>query len=374
MTPDRPGHDTLVARLTPWLLDRLVEDHGHGVDEVSLHDVARPVVGQSSDLWTYRLTWQLRGRQHEARQVVRREPAPDGIFLRPDVLREAAILRGLAGSSVPVPSVRWTEQSGRVLDRPFFVMDLVPGRVPGAKPSIHSTGWLTGLSPTERRTLWDNAMDALVGVHQVRWEDDLGFLAPAGDATGAGAHLRRLTAWYRWAARERSFAIPDVALRWLQDNVSRAGGGPDALVWGDARVGNMIFGPDGTVEAVLDWEVASIGPREIDVAHWLVFDELATDAVGVTRLEGLPGRDESIDTYEERSGHALASLAFFEVQQAFFLATTLIRQADRRVAKGELEPGTRMAHENAATILLARRLGLEVPELSADYQRHRGGS
>jgi hypothetical protein len=60
--------------------------------------------------------------------------------------------------------------------------------------------------------------------------------------------------------------------------------------------------------------------------------------------------------------------------QSFFLATTLIRQADARVQRGQLPAGTRMGHDNTVTQMLARRLGLPVPELSADYLLHRGGN
>ena len=55
------------------------------------------------------------------------------------------------------------------------------------------------------------------------------------------------------------------------------------------------------------------------------------------------------------------------------MATTLIRQADRRVALGLAPPANRMGHDNTVTQMIARRLGLAVPELSADYLAHRAG-
>ena len=41
------------------------------------------------------------------------------------------------------------------------------------------------------------------------------------------------------------------------------------LSWGDSRIGNMIF-DDFEPVAVLDWEMAALGPRELDLA-WLIF-------------------------------------------------------------------------------------------------------
>ena len=54
------------------------------------------------------------------------------------------------------------------------------------------------------------------------------------------------------------------------------------------------------------------------------------------------------------------------------MATTLIRQADARVARGLAPPDTRMGHDNTVTQMIARRLGLPVPDLSPDYLAHRG--
>jgi aminoglycoside phosphotransferase (APT) family kinase protein len=146
------------------------------------------------------------------------------------------------------------------------------------------------------------------------------------------------------------------------------------LTWGDARPGNIIFDPVRCVPAALiDWEVAAIAPPEADIAHWLIFDDFATAAAGVERLPGYAGRDEIIGRYEAASGRRLGDVGYFEIAQALFLATTLIRQADARVRRGELPAGTRMGHDNTLTQMLARRLGLPVPEVSPDYLTHRAG-
>ena len=56
------------------------------------------------------------------------------------------------------------------------------------------------------------------------------------------------------------------------------------------------------------------------------------------------------------------------------MATTLIRQADAARRARLAPPDTRMGHDNTVTQMLARRLGLPVPELSPDYVAHRGGA
>ena len=134
------------------------------------------------------------------------------------------------------------------------------------------------------------------------------------------------------------------------------------LVWGDPRVGNMIFGADHTVAAAIDWETATVGRAERDVAHWLFFDEFQTDAVGIDRLPGWPDRETTITRYEAQSGRRLRDLEFFDMMDELFMATTLIRQADARVARGLAAREHRMGHDNTVTQMLARRFGLPVPD------------
>ena len=116
----------------------------------------------------------------------------------------------------------------------------------------------------------------------------------------------------------------------------------------------MIFGDEHTVVAAIDWEVASIGPPAIDVAHWLFFDDFATDACGIEPLPGWPDRATTVSRYEALSGRVVDDLEYFEMMEEFFMATTLIRQADARVARGLAPADTRMGHDNTVTQMLAR--------------------
>jgi aminoglycoside phosphotransferase (APT) family kinase protein len=346
---------------------------------VTLSSLERPGGGQSNETFLFGVSWSggmgEQAAAHAARWVLRLQPTSTPIFLTPDVVREARILQGLErASTVPVPHVRWIEPDPDVLGAPFFVMDEVAGRVPLARPSIHAAGWLPTLTRAERDTLWHSALETLVAVHAVDWRASHQFLLGAEGATAA-AHVDRIAGWYRWTTAGREYPITDAAL----DHVVRATQGADrgsdpVLVWGDARVGNMIFGPDDRVAAAIDWETATIGPREIDVGHWLFFDAFATTACGVDPLPGWPDREQVVTTYQSLAGCTLRDLELFETLEELFIATTLIRQADARVTRGLAPETTRMGHDNAVTQMLARRLGLPVPELSPDYVAHRGGA
>ncbi len=273
----------------------------------------------------------------------------------------------------PRPHVIGIEPSAEVLGRPFFVMERVEGRVPLARPSIHLVGWLPELTVAEREAMWSSAIDALVAVHATNWQVTHEFLLDGTDpAAVLERHIARLVEWYHWATRGRDYPITDAGIDRLISGLPAVSHTEPVLVWGDARVGNMIFGADHRVAAAIDWEVATIGSPAIDMAHWLFFDDFMTTASGIDALPGWPDRATTIAEYESRSGRRLTDLAYFELMDEVFMATTLIRQSDWRVERGLAPADTRMGHDNAVTQMLARRLGLAVPGLSPDYLAHRG--
>jgi aminoglycoside phosphotransferase (APT) family kinase protein len=330
---------------------------------VEVLDLERSPSGQSSETFVFEA---VAGDARLFRLVLRMQPSVGHLFPSPDAVLESRVIQGLeAAGGVAVPHVLGVEANPEVLGVPFFVMDLVTGQIPQGKPSLHTSGWLTALAPADRRRLWDSALDTVVAVHEVAWRQTHAFL-------DTGDRLDWLVRYYRWAAAGRSYPITDAAVAYLIDRRPPDTRAEPVLLWGDARVGNMIFRGDLTVAAALDWEVATIGPPEIDIAHWLFFDEFATDAVGIERLDGWPDRRSTVAEYEARSGRRLHHLEYFDVMQQLFMATTLIRQSDRRIALGRSDPDSRMGHDNTVTQMLARRVGLPVPELSADYAAHRG--
>lgn len=360
-------------RLRAWLADQLTISAGGGVSEVTVSDLERPPVGQSSDTSLFTASWMKDGVKYSADYVLRAQARARQIFHKPDVIREGRVLEGLYDvADVPVPRTFWFEPDAAVLGTPFFVMEQIKGRVPSGRPSIHAVGWLTELSSTQVAALWDSAMSAMVGVHRVDWRRSHQFLLDGDERTATvEAHLERMVSWYRWTTRDRPFEITDAAVRWLLERAASVRVEAPVLVWGDPRVGNMIFNDNLEVAAAIDWEVASIGPAEVDLAHWLFFDEFTTEAAGIKRLSGWPDRASTIARYREMSGRAVNDLEFFEALDRLFMATTLIRQADIRVEEGLAPSGTRMGHDNIVTQMLARRLNLPVPELSPDYLAHR---
>ncbi|MCU1346565.1 MAG: phosphotransferase [Acidimicrobiia bacterium] len=366
----------LGAGLLHWLGHQLTTTLGGPPVDLELSDLQKPPIGQSSDTYLFTASWIHEGVKTSGDYVLRLQATARQLFHKPDVIRECQVLDGLQQVvDVPVPRTLWREPDASILGAPFFVMEQVRGRVPSGRPSIHAVGWLTELTSEQLAGLWESAFSVMVAVHNVDWQKSHGFLLD-GDPKAATvtAHLDRLVRWYRWSTQDRPFEITDAAVAWLLERVDSLRVDEPVLVWGDSRVGNMIFGDDLTVAAAIDWEVASIGAGEIDLAHWLFFDEFTTAAAGVERLPGWPNRDATVERYRQLSGSAVQDLEFFEIMDHVFMATTLIRQADIRVEQGVTAPGTRMGNDNIVTQMLARRLDLPVPDLSPDYLAHRTGT
>jgi aminoglycoside phosphotransferase (APT) family kinase protein len=133
----------------------------------------------------------------------------------------------------------------------------------------------------------------------------------------------------------------------------------DAAVisWGDARPGNIIFGDDLSVVALLDWEGATIGPPEIDVGWWLMFEEFLCEAQGLTRLDGVPDRDATIARYQELSGRPVEEIRYYEILAGLVLALINSRLADLMIAGGRLEPAVAGEFVTRVTDMTARWLG-----------------
>ena len=59
------------------------------------------------------------------------------------------------------------------------------------------------------------------------------------------------------------------------------------------------------VTAVLDWEMLSVAPREMDLGWWLFIFRYYSEGIGVPALEGFGGREEFLELYERAAGRGI---------------------------------------------------------------------
>jgi hypothetical protein len=139
-------------------------------------------------------------------------------------------------------------------------------------------------------------------------------------------HVEELRGYYRWVTTDgvRSPLI-EKCFDWLEANWPEQEG-PAGLSWGDARIGNTMY-EDFQPIAVLDWEMAGIAPREVDLA-WMIF--LHRFFEDIANSMGLPGMPEFMHrTQIERAYLKAIGLARHEVliANAYFLPGRRLRQA-----------------------------------------------
>jgi aminoglycoside phosphotransferase (APT) family kinase protein len=84
------------------------------------------------------------------------------------------------------------------------------------------------------------------------------------------------------------------------------------VLWGDVRLGNLVFDARRRVRAVLDWDLAALGPPEMDLG-WHLGLEFMMEALFGARVPGSPATVEVVERYQHRSGHAVNNLAWHEV-------------------------------------------------------------
>lgn len=154
-------------------------------------------------------------------------------------------------------------------------------------------------------------------------------------------HFAQLKDWYEFAVADvgRSELV-ERALTWLEERfpVEVAAAEP-VLVWGDSRIGNVLY-RDFRPAAVLDWEMATVGPRELDVA-WMIFAHMVFQEIaGLATLPGLPDvlREPDVRaTYRKLTGVQLGDLHWFYVYCGVIWCVVFMRTGARRVHFGEIE-------------------------------------
>lgn len=355
-----PMPDSRVEALSRWLAPQL------GLATVEVGGLSRAGSGNSNETTSFTASWQEGGTRRTERLVVRVQPGADSLFLRPSVAQEAAVLRSVAtAGGVPVPAVLGVEEDASVLGAPFFVMRHVDGRVLPDVPTYHKRGWLVDLSPAERARHWDEGLQALAAIALLPRER-FGFLL---DGAAEASPVRRLLSatreYFDWAVRGRDVGLLATAMQHLEDGLPGYDDG--ALSWGDARPGNMLFHEDGRVAAVLDWEMAAIGPAEVDLGWWLFMEDFYSVRARASRLEGVPDDAAVVARWEELVGRAARDLTWFQVLAGLRMALVMLRSRDQYVDRGVLDDDATTHLYNPATQQLAHLLGEPVPDLSPHF-------
>jgi aminoglycoside phosphotransferase (APT) family kinase protein len=281
-------------------LEDFLDAHGLGEGEIA----ATPI-GEGHSNVTYLI-------ERGGREVVlRRPPRPPLPPSAHDVLREARLLSALRDTPARVPDVLAVCDDPSTIGAPFYVMERIEG-------DVMVTSIPTQLdSPAERRRIGEQLIESLVEIHAVDWR--AAGLEGFGKPTGyLERQLRRFLGLWELNKTREIPAVETVG-RWLAEHLP---GSPAAtIVHGDYRLGNTIFAPQAParLDAVLDWEMATIGDPLADLGYLcMMWTEAGDPEVGlrealgrVTRAEGFPTRAELVERYEQLSGRSMRDIRWY---------------------------------------------------------------
>ncbi|UXA08492.1 phosphotransferase family protein [Mycobacterium sp. SMC-2] len=255
--------------------------------------------------------------------------APPGVepVAHRDVLRQARIIKALAGKRVPVPEVLWEDPGDPPQTPPLFVMSHVEGHC--AEPLFDGCTDTVDLSERYR-----NACRAMAALHSL----SPGELGLGGEPIVDGAaEVRR---WSETLQTVDAALVPD----WPGVRDALLGCAPTAMapsvVHGDFRLGNLLA-TGSRINAVIDWEIWSVGDPRIDAGWFLINCDPDTYRRVTGSADMVPPVAELAETYREELGREVSDLAWFSALACFKSAATwsliVKHNRRRRTPRTELE-------------------------------------
>lgn len=294
-------------------------------------DIATKAIGDGHSNLTFLVT-DAAGSQ----VVVRRPPPPPTPPGAHNMLREARLIAALENTKIPVAKCLATADAGEVIDVHFYVMSFAKG------PVVTTLTPLELATPELRRRIGFALVDALADLHAVDWRK--AGLADLGKPEGFNARHRKSMARLIADAQGKAPAEFAVVDAWLAEHTPKESGA--AIIHNDFRIGNVILSlaKPGGIEAVLDWELATLGDPLFDLGYFLASIPEArqgltpTEALGTAMLEeGYPSRAELAERYAARTGADLSALHWYTTLALWKLAV-LYEYGRRRAVEGVGDP------------------------------------
>ena len=270
--------------------------------------------------------------------VLRRKPFGKLLPSAHAVDREYRLLSALHPLEFPVPQPLALCSDANVIGAIFYVMELAKGRA-------YANGALPEFDAATRGRMYAQMIDTLADLHAIDTD-----AAELGDFGKPGNYFeRQVMRWTRQYRDSQTDYIPEMErlIAFLPETLPEQS--RTSIVHGDYRIDNVVFDGDGTLTAVLDWELATLGDPVADFSYLAMQWVMPADGgAGLGGLDlaklGIPSLDAIVARYAERSGVPVgAKLDWYFAYNLFRLAGIV------QGIKKRLNDGT-ASHANAAEI------------------------
>jgi aminoglycoside phosphotransferase (APT) family kinase protein len=272
--------------------------------------------------------------------VMRSKPGPVARLLPSAhaIEREFTVMRGLAGSDVPVPRMLLLCEDEAVVGRAFYLMEFIEGRVLWDQS-------LPSLDRTQRAAHYDEMNRVIAALHSV----DVQAAGLAGYGKPGNYFDRQIGRWTKQYLASVTEPIPAMErlIEWLPTHIPPGArdDGEVSVVHGDYRLDNLVFHPtEPRVVAVLDWELSTLGHPLADFSyHCMSWHIEPGQFRGIGGLDlaalGIPDEKSYVRRYCDRTGRADPEAVMADWN--FYLAYNLFRLAGilQGIAK-RVEAGT----------------------------------
>ena len=265
--------------------------------------------------------------------VLRRKPPGTLLPGAHAVDREARVMTALGAHGFAVPRIHGLCEDEAVIGTPFFVMDMVDGRI------VWDASF-PGLTAAQRAAHFD-AMNATIALLHNFDPAAIG-LNDYGRASGfVERQVARWSKQYRGDTEAGRLPAMDALADWLEKHLP-PDGGDSRIVHGDFRCDNMIFAPspdEARVAAVLDWELSTLGDPVADfVYHLLMYRMPAGLFTGLKGLDlaalGIPSEEEYVAAYCRRTGREHLPNRDYLVAFVMFRLAAILHGIKGRLARG----------------------------------------
>ena len=264
--------------------------------------------------------------------VLRRKPPGTLLPGAHAVDREYRVLAALGAQGFPVPRVYALCEDDNVIGTPFYVMDMVPGRVVWEAHFPDMTN--------EDRAAHFDAMNATIARLHGYDPDAIG-LGDYGRATGfVERQVSRWSKQYLADSDAGRLPVMDKLVDWLGKHLP-ADSGDARIVHGDYRCDNMIFAPQAPeVRAVLDWELSTLGDPVADFTYHLLMYRMpgGPSFSGLAGMDlvalGIPSEDDYVAAYCRRTGREHLPNKDYLIVFCLFRLAGIVHGIKGRLARG----------------------------------------